>query len=268
MDISWRASPQLYVGPTGPETAAGRDGPLDRALEDARAAGYGGVEVSLSLLRTEEKAVRFAERLRELDLHVSALFTTLPPPAQLTAMLAVADRTATILDQPGALPLIVAAPSLHAPAPASLAGDLTLLAGSMPSRLSLAWHPHLPDFRDGRHPVDRMLAAAPPEVAMCLDLGWLLAAEQSPAAWIDGFRDRISAIHVRDRAGGTWTEAVGDGDLDLPGVRNALFRAGYAGWLTVELWFERATQVHRTVRQNADASASALRTVFGLASRR
>jgi len=51
--------------------------------------------------------------------------------------------------------------------------------------------------------------------------------------FIDAFGPFIDNLHLKDYADDDW-RIVGQGDLDLVGVLDALDRAGYDGWLCID----------------------------------
>jgi inosose dehydratase len=89
-------------------------------------------------------------------------------------------------------------------------------------------------------------------IGLCLDTGHFLAAGGDPVAAIAGWAARINQVHVKDArldriaevvrldedADAVWSRgvfcALGEGDLDVPGVLEGLRRAGYQGWIVVE----------------------------------
>jgi sugar phosphate isomerase/epimerase len=73
------------------------------------------------------------------------------------------------------------------------------LAGS---GLAVAWHNH--DFEvqklaDGSYPLDLIFEAAP-DLGWEADIGWLHAAGEDPVRWLEKYRDRVKAVHVKDAA--------------------------------------------------------------------
>ena len=116
--------------------------------------------------------------------------------------------------------------------------------------LPTAFHPHLGTFVESGWEVDRLLATT--DLTVVLDTGHALLAGTDPVAAVARWGPRIDHVHLKDvrldvprraRAGGpvplrTWWSAanvvLGAGDVDLPGVLDALRGGGYDGWLVVE----------------------------------
>ena len=100
--------------------------------------------------------------------------------------------------------------------------------------LSLAWHNHDFEFRklaDGSYPLDLMFEAAP-KLLWEADIGWLHAAGEDPLRWIEKYRDRVRAVHVKDKAPegekaneDGWTD-IGDGVIDWKRLKPALSAKG------------------------------------------
>jgi sugar phosphate isomerase/epimerase len=68
--------------------------------------------------------------------------------------------------------------------------------------VELAWHNHSYEFArlaDGSTPLDRIFAAAP---GLCwqADIGWIEWAGEDAAAWIAKYKDRVTALHIKDLA--------------------------------------------------------------------
>lgn len=116
--------------------------------------------------------------------------------------------------------------------------------------LQRTFHPHLGTFVESTWEVERLLATTP--LGVTLDTGHALLAGTDPVEAAERWADRIDHVHVKDvrlaplqearQAGPAslrdwWADAnvpLGRGDVDLPGVVDALRRTGYAGWLVVE----------------------------------
>jgi sugar phosphate isomerase/epimerase len=68
--------------------------------------------------------------------------------------------------------------------------------------LKLAWHNH--DFEmlplsDGKVPMDLILSNAPDLLWEC-DVGWIVRAGPDPLPWLQRYKDRIKAVHLKDVA--------------------------------------------------------------------
>jgi sugar phosphate isomerase/epimerase len=88
--------------------------------------------------------------------------------------------------------------------------------------IPLGWHNHEFEFRpvaNGRYPLDLVFEAAP-TLFWEADIGWIHAAGEDPLAWLEKYRERIKAVHIKDAAPpgekadeDGWTN-VGEGVID------------------------------------------------------
>lgn len=68
--------------------------------------------------------------------------------------------------------------------------------------ISIGWHNHDFEFRrtdSGEAALDILLQNAP-DIALEFDLAWAVKAEQDPLQWIEKYRERIIAAHIKDLA--------------------------------------------------------------------
>ncbi|NUP04084.1 MAG: TIM barrel protein [Nonomuraea sp.] len=116
--------------------------------------------------------------------------------------------------------------------------------------LEPVFHHHLGTYVETPDDVERLLELT--DVQLCLDTGHLLLAGGDPVAALRAWADRIGHVHVKDGDTKILAEALADGadlrelvgrggfarlgagELDLPGVVNALDAIGYEGWIVVE----------------------------------
>ncbi len=119
---------------------------------------------------------------------------------------------------------------------------------------TLAFHNHVGTYVETPEEVDRLFAAADPQlVGSCLDVGHFLLGGGDPVATLRRYGDRVRHVHLKDvdpavhvamRSGDVpgFLEGlrarvfceVGRGSLDVEGVLSALDAADYAGWIMVE----------------------------------
>ena len=98
--------------------------------------------------------------------------------------------------------------------------------------IGFAWHNHSFEFAklpDGSYPLDHMFAAAP-GLHWEADIGWIQWAGEDPVKWIDKYKDRVVALHIKDLAPKGENEAedfqadVGHGVLDwkrlMPSIKS------------------------------------------------
>ena len=138
--------------------------------------------------------------------------------------------------------------------------------------LLLAYHFHDAEFRAGAREFHHMLAGTDPAfVRLCLDPHWAFrGCGDSAVAVHDAVRlygARTAEVHLRNSAGGVWTEAFGPGDLDYAAIRDRLEGLGVTNFgrpggprLVLEQSVEPATPVTTTAaRAHAAGRAHAAR---------
>jgi inosose dehydratase len=100
--------------------------------------------------------------------------------------------------------------------------------------LSASYHPHLSTIVESPAELERIMSLS--EIAFCPDTAHLAAGGGDPAALIRAYPDRVRHVHLKDfRAEPFQFLPLGEGDLDLPDVLNAVRESGYDSWLVVEL---------------------------------
>lgn len=122
------------------------------------------------------------------------------------------------------------------------------LAGSLGLAASL--HPHVGTAIEAADVVDRLLADS--DVPLCLDTGHLAIGGADPLELARRHAARIGHVHLKDvrlavaqavaEGAETFVDGVrsglfaplGDGDLDIAGIVQALEAAGYRGWYVLE----------------------------------
>lgn len=98
--------------------------------------------------------------------------------------------------------------------------------------ISFAWHNHDFEFEtlaENVTPMQVLLEIAP-EMKWEIDVGWIERCGQNPVSWLRDYRDRVSAIHLKDVAPAGYADEdgwadVGHGVLNwqalLPEIKNA-----------------------------------------------
>ena len=100
--------------------------------------------------------------------------------------------------------------------------------------LSFGWHNHDFEFAplpSGEMPIDLILEGGP-DLALEMDVAWVVVAGQDPMAWIEKYSDRLAAVHVKDIAPkgeatdeDGWAD-VGQGTMDWAALLSAAQKAG------------------------------------------
>ena len=129
--------------------------------------------------------------------------------------------------------------------------------------LTLAYHNHDAELRQGAREFHHMLSATDPEnVRFCLDAHWIYrGCGNSEVALFDAiahYQDRVVELHLRQSAEGIWTESFSaEGDIDYLRLFRILKQSRIHPHLVIEQAVEEgspnqlnATEAHRQSRQN------------------
>ncbi len=115
------------------------------------------------------------------------------------------------------------------------------------------------DMHDLRGTLERI-----PDVKLGPDLNWLLRGGVDPVKFIETYGKNIVFLHIRDQnADGTWSEAVGEGDMDYVAIGRALKAAGFKGDAVIELAHERSFKPTRPLRDSLKMSRISVRKTMG-----
>ncbi|MGI8678006.1 MAG: TIM barrel protein [Jatrophihabitans sp.] len=132
-----------------------------------------------------------------------------------------------------------------------LFGNLDRLQGVVRAHgMTPTLHPHVGTAIEDRASVLRLLDSS--DILLCLDTGHLVIGGMQPSELLDLAADRIAHVHLKDvnrivaatvSAGdSSYIDAVraglytplGDGDLDIAEIVDALEGVGYSGWYVLE----------------------------------
>jgi inosose dehydratase len=112
------------------------------------------------------------------------------------------------------------------------------------------FHHHTATYVEAQWEIERLLELS--DAGLCLDTGHLLLGRGDPVSAIHAWGERINQVHLKDARLETLEQIVaeaapvreiwarrafcplGEGDIDIPGVLDALADIGYGGWLVVE----------------------------------
>lgn len=112
------------------------------------------------------------------------------------------------------------------------------------------FHHHTATYIEAQWEIERLLEVS--DIGLCLDTGHLLLGRGEPLKAIQDWAERINQVHLKDARLDRLEEivaeaapveeiwrrqafcALGDGDIDIPRVLDALGDIGYSGWLVVE----------------------------------
>jgi len=85
-----------------------------------------------------------------------------------------------------------------------------------------------------------------------------------PVEFIHRFGDRVVFLHLRDqKSDGTWSEAMGEGDMDYAAIGKALHKVNFTGDAVIELAHEPGFQLTRPLRESLKISRQYVRETLG-----
>jgi sugar phosphate isomerase/epimerase len=124
-------------------------------------------------------------------------------------------------------------------------------------------HNHTYEVENDMHDLKGTLARIP-EVKLGPDLNWLVRGGVDPVSFIQTYGDKIVFLHIRDQnADGTWSEAVGEGDMDYVAIGQALRAIGFSGDAVIELAHESNFKPTRPLRDSFRMSRAYVRKTLG-----
>jgi len=124
-------------------------------------------------------------------------------------------------------------------------------------------HNHTYEVENDMHDLKGTIARIP-EVKLGPDLNWLVRGGVDPVDFIKAYGNRIVFLHIRDQnADGTWSEAVGEGDMDYVAIGKALHVANFSGDAVIELAHESNFKPTRPLRDSLKMSRAYVRKTMG-----
>lgn len=86
--------------------------------------------------------------------------------------------------------------------------------------------------------LDHVFSVSNECVGLCIDTAWALDAGHDPIKMVEKFGDRLYGLHIKDfafdRARRREDVVVGTGNLDLAGLKSALEKVGFGGYMVLE----------------------------------
>lgn len=129
--------------------------------------------------------------------------------------------------------------------------------------VELNLHNHTYEVEDNLHDLAGTLERIP-DALLGPDLNWLVRGGVDPVDFIKAFRERIVFLHIRDQnADGTWSEAVGEGDMDYGAIGRTLRAIDFSGDAVIELAHERNFKPTRPLRESLRMSRAHVRKTLG-----
>jgi inosose dehydratase len=218
-------------------------GDISRAITEIGQTGYQGIELfDGNLIDYEGRLGELRDRLDDAGLRLVAVYSggnfIFPEilPEELWRMRKAADLAAEM----GAEHFVVGGGSKRT-APATeedymcLAAALDQVADLAQQRGLLAhYHPHLTTMAETPEQIRKVLSSS--NIFFCPDTAHLAAAGGDPAQLIIEHANRIKYVHLKDCRHAPFAFLpLGEGELDMGAILEALIAIQYEGWVTVEL---------------------------------
>jgi len=146
-------------------------------------------------------------------------------------------------------------------AQADFVRKLRALAASHGIVLNL--HNHTYEVENNEYDLKGTLARIP-DAKLGPDLNWLLRGGVDPVDFIKRYGQQIIFLHLRDqKADGTWSEAMGEGNMDYVAIGQALREINFHGDAMIELAHEEGFQLTRPLRESLKMSREFVRKTLG-----
>ena len=245
---------------------------LDQIFADMRYAGMEGIELMHTALRAADAVDRIGRLSEKHGLPVigtsfgGAMWDRRQHGAILDDAALVVPRLAKL----GGRTLgtsVGATPGRKPKTPQQLDDQAELLAKLIPLCLEhgvvVNLHNHTYEVENDQHDLRGTLARIP-NVKLGPDLNWLVRGGVDPVEFIHQHRDRIVFLHLRDqKADGTWSEAMGEGDMDYAAIGRALEEIHFTGDAVIELAHERGFEPTRPLRESLKMSRRYVKETLG-----
>lgn len=217
--------------------------PTETALRDVADAGYKGFELfDGSLVEYEDRPDDFRQLLAETGLELVAVYSgaNFVFPEILDEELWRIAKAASLGSQFGAEHLVVGGGAQRARGTTDedydrLAKGLDrVVAIAEEHGLQASYHPHLTTIVESPEQLEKLMARS--RINFCPDTAHLVAGGGDPAELIRRYADRIVYVHLKDFTAEPFAFLpLGRGELDFRAILEELDRAGYDGWITIEL---------------------------------
>jgi len=217
--------------------------PTETALRDVADAGYKGFELfDGSLVEYEDRPDDLRQLLAETGLELVAVYSgaNFVFPEILDEELWRIAKAASLGSQFGAEHLVVGGGAQRARGTTDedydrLAKGLDrVVAIAEEHGLQASYHPHLTTIVESPEQLEKLMARS--RINFCPDTAHLVAGGGDPAELIRRYADRIVYVHLKDFTAEPFAFLpLGRGELDFRAFLEELDRAGYDGWITIEL---------------------------------
>lgn len=211
-------------------------------LDDIKDAGYMGIEVfDGDLLPFRDEIETFKSLLKKRELSLIGVYSgaNFIFPDILDEELWRLKIAAGLAASAGAEYFIVGGGAVRSMGTTNI--DFARLADALDRVVELAekhdliptFHPHLGTMIEAPEALDRLMQKS--SIALCPDVAHIAAGGGDPANLIRRYASRIPYVHLKDyHSDPLEFLPLGQGELDLLGIIQALKGANYRGWIVVE----------------------------------
>jgi len=243
---------------------------LDQVFADMSWAGLDGVELMHTALLPADAVARIGALKEKYKLPVigTSFDGNMWNAAEHRAVLDQAEQVITRLQQLGGRTFgtsVGRAPKPKTPEQFDAQADCLRKVTALCNRhgVVLNLHNHTYEVENHQHDLKGTLARLP-DAKLGPDLNWLLRAGVDPADFIHRYGSRIVFLHLRDqKTDGTWSEAMGEGNMDYVAIGRALREVNFSGDAVIELAHERGFKLTRPLRESLKMSRKFVRKTLG-----
>jgi sugar phosphate isomerase/epimerase len=243
---------------------------LDQIFADMSYAGLDGIELMHTALRPADAFERIRELSRKYALPVigTSFGGEMWDRARHEAIFEEARLVVAQLAALGGRTLGTSVGKAPQPkTPEQLDAQAELLRGLMAlcrrHGVVLNLHNHTYEVENGMHDLKGTLARIP-DMKLGPDLNWLVRGGVDPVTFLETYGARIVFLHIRDqKADGTWSEAVGEGDMNYAAIGTALRKVNFSGDAVIELAHEADFKPTRPLRESLKMSRAYVRQTLG-----
>lgn len=241
---------------------------MEDVFSDLKYAGLQGVEVMEIHLRQKGAVERFKSLIQQYSLPVTgaSYYADMWKKEEHSKILEDLELVTERLNAVGGSMLgITVGDARRMKTEAELDAQADLLKKALPicakNNIEPNLHNHTFEVTNNLHDLKGTLARVP-EMKLGPDLNWLVRGGIDPVWFIRTYGKRMVYMHIRDQdAAGKWTEAVGEGVMDFPGIAWALKEIQYNGKAAIELAFDKPPV--NPVREDWKKSRQYVKKVFG-----
>lgn len=243
---------------------------LEQIFDDMSYAGMDGIELMHTALRPDDAVERIGALAEKYRLPVigTSFSGDMWDRKRHAEVLEDADRVVARLAQLRGRTLgtsVGKAPALKTEQQLDDQADLLrkMIALCDTNRVVLNLHNHTYEVENNLHDLKGTLARIP-DIKLGPDLNWLVRGGVDPVQFLETYGRQIVFLHLRDqRADGTWSEAMGEGDMDYAAIARALRTINFQGDAVIELAHPSGFQRTRPLRESLKISREFVRRTLG-----